>query len=287
MAEFLIIYYIGSIILTGFLIFKSKKNRLLKVAAVFFLPLIGWFVLYALLKSTDESKKYSFEDNEATEDNLSSTFMTVNVKEEVNVIPIQDALLLNDNHTKRKMLIHSLKENTMSNMQVLQKALENEDSETSHYAASAIVEMKRKRLNHIREIEEALSRRTDSALLAEHANAIQLYMDSGFLDDTAEQKYREKLTHTLSLLIESNEALPEHYKMKVEAELSLRRFREAQNASGLFLKQYPLEETAYLTSLKVYYASNDYFGIKQTLKEIRKNRVFLTTEGANAIRFWN
>ncbi|KIL43538.1 hypothetical protein KP77_32440 [Jeotgalibacillus alimentarius] len=287
MAEVLVFYYIVSLLILAILLKKAKENRLLKIATVCFLPLVGWFVLYALLRSTGELTMFNTEESNGSTEDLSAVFMKVDIEEETNVIPIQDALILNHNDIKRKMLIHSLKENTMTNMLVLQKALENEDSETSHYAASAIVEMKRKRLNHIKKVEDSLSREETSDLLSEYVQAIKQYMDSGFLDDITKHKYREKLSTALNQLLESGEALPWHCKIKVETELELKRYQEAEAASSFFLDQYPSEEQAYLTAMKVYYATNNELGIRQMLKQIRRNRIFLTTEGADIVRFWN
>ena len=56
-------------------------------------------------------------------------------------VPLEEALIISDVQDKRRALLNVLKADVSNNMKSLVKALDNEDSETAHYAASALMDV--------------------------------------------------------------------------------------------------------------------------------------------------
>ena len=78
-------------------------------------------------------------------------------EKELNNVPMEEALKINDYELRRKMVMDTLKEdNTLDYLNVLKEALENEDSETSHYASSIIMLLQEKTQKQILAKEKAL-----------------------------------------------------------------------------------------------------------------------------------
>src|SRR4051812_19179699 len=159
MLKILIILYFCCCLFFGMIsVWKKWENGLIKTVLITFFPVIGLLLVLYLFKpikvhpATENTNHLEMAD-------FSFPVNQVNVEKEINFVPIQDALLLNDNQTKRKLLIHSLKENSIQNTSILTNALQNEDTETSHYAATAIMEMKRKLQNSLQEFAEKLERK--------------------------------------------------------------------------------------------------------------------------------
>src|SRR4030042_1776780 len=64
---------------------------------------------------------------------------SVDFEKEINTVPLEDSLNFSDNKSKRAYLIYILKKDFISHIKGLQKAIKSQDTETSHYAAAALV----------------------------------------------------------------------------------------------------------------------------------------------------
>lgn len=62
------------------------------------------------------------------------------MKRDINIVPMKDVLNISDVKYRRRMLLDVLKKDTKKAMSAIAMAMENEDSETSHYAASVITD---------------------------------------------------------------------------------------------------------------------------------------------------
>lgn len=59
------------------------------------------------------------------------------------VIPLEEAMTINDAETRRKLMLDILHQNPQEYIELLQKARLDEDIEVTHYASTAIMEMQR------------------------------------------------------------------------------------------------------------------------------------------------
>ena len=59
---------------------------------------------------------------------------------DINITPMQEALVVSDVKRRRKMLLDVLKKDIRRSLGSIAIALNNPDSETSHYAASVIMD---------------------------------------------------------------------------------------------------------------------------------------------------
>jgi len=68
-----------------------------------------------------------------------------NVREELNVVPVKDAMAVSGNAEKRALLLRQLKKDLNGNCRLLLAAENDEDSESAYYAAAAKMEVCRLR----------------------------------------------------------------------------------------------------------------------------------------------
>lgn len=268
---------------------KKKENGLIKVLIVTFFPLFGMILtVYLFPKKPIQIHQINNVNNEGKKKVADvKQFRSVHVENEINFVPIQDALILNDNKTKRKLIIHSLKENSIQNPDILRQALQNEDSETSHYAATAIMEMKRKLLNSIREYSVMLDEKpNDVEVLTSYAEVIKEYLRSGFLDRGTYQRYQSLLSSVLEKILESQKINKDHFIDKILCELELMNHRKASYYSELFLEEYPEDEMAYIMAMKLQYTLQNPIALQQIINELKKQPVHLSAKGLSIIRYW-
>jgi len=61
-----------------------------------------------------------------------------NMRSALNKVPLEEALIVSDKKSTRKLLLDVLREDSNGSLKTILKAIEHKDSEVSHYAASAI-----------------------------------------------------------------------------------------------------------------------------------------------------
>lgn len=293
MFNFLVLLYeLGCLIYAGLSVWKKRQNGLIIAIMITFLPVIGLVLALYLFKSSGfrrqlEARGPDFLLAQGEQAVRIQLRQPVEIEKEMNLVPIQDALLLNDNKTKRKLLIHSLKENTIQNPIVLEKALENEDSETSHYAATAIMEIKRKLLNRIQLLEEELKKKPDDAhVLSTYAGVICEYLHKGFLDAGTYHEYQILLSAVLERILTGGHGSKQHYIDKINTDLELHEYKKANFYCERFMEDYSDDEMAYLLAMKLHYTLKNSSRLQEVISLLKKQSVRLSPQGLSMIRFW-
>ncbi|WP_377558970.1 hypothetical protein [Ornithinibacillus salinisoli] len=270
---------------TTFSIVNKRKNGLFKSIIITFFPVLGIILVLVLFHSFGQ--KHSKEQNSQVHSTLELGTNLVNVASELNYVPIRDALLLNDNRTKRRLLIHCLKENAVPDPIILQMALENEDSETSHYAATAIMEMKRKLQNSIQIFSARMHRHPDDmSITFEYADTINDFLQSGFLDEKTKQKYQGIYSALLEKILDDEKRTNQHFIDKINLELEQKNYQKAKLYSNRFKEEYPLDEMAYLLAMKLQFSLNNQTELKKVLKELKERPIYLSEFGLSIVRYW-
>lgn len=121
----------------------SMQETLFKFVVSVFLPVIGFLLIWMRDYYTKRQQEHDLssimKEDGFFQDDL-SILKTMDKEKEMNHIPMEEALLLNNYDFRRKRVMETLSlSDTMSYIGVLRMAMENEDSETSHYASSIIM----------------------------------------------------------------------------------------------------------------------------------------------------
>ena len=292
MLELILIAYI---LLSGLfikLIYRKDfpSEWLLKWLIVSALPVVGWLFPIFWPKRWFQLKVNSdlFEDKDDPTAQQVGIRALVEVEKELNIVSIEEALIVSDYTTRRTVLINVLKQDSMNYMDILQKAVSNEDTETSHYAVSAVTEIKRKLTLSLEELAlKYESNKEDAHILRTYANVLNSYMRSGFLDERTLRKYRftyiSVLEHLINIVPGDNSA----YMEKVDAELEVKELVEAERTVLLFWDKHPESEDAYLSLLKVYFYMKSYNRLQETLNLLKKSPLRLSNHALTLVRFWS
>ncbi len=214
-------------------------------------------------------------------------FLKPQAEKEINIVPLEEALYVNDRSSRRKVMIDLLKRDSLEYLEVLRIAVANEDTETSHYAVSAIVEVKRKLTLSLQELAVKYEEeKNDPYFLQSYATVLKSYMRSGFIDERTLLMYKHTYTNVLEQLLEADPKAADAYEEKIEADLELREFERAEKFARLYLEQYPEREGPYLALMKVYYAMRAYEQLQQTLARLKASTIRLTSHALKIVRFW-
>lgn len=293
MMKWLLLYIVVSIIMSFFLSKGNKREWLFKLTIVIFLPIIGWLFPSIWSRKLIRNKGNQFEAymNGQTDDipiELIESKTKIERERELNVISIEEALIVSDYSTRRRIMIDVLKQDALQYLDVLKTAVTNEDTETSHYAVTAVIEVKRELTILLQKLSVEFSQTpNDKQLALTYASVIKEYLRSGFLDEQSIKQYRITYTQILQQLIDSNQADEDVFVEKVEMELKLGDIYSAEQTALLFKERYPMCEKAYLSLMAIYYEMRAFEKLEKELRSLMATPISLSNQALTTVRYWS
>ncbi|UKS25796.1 hypothetical protein LOZ80_30225 [Paenibacillus sp. HWE-109] len=270
----------------------TKERALTHLAILVLLPFAGALMLaFSSLTLRRKSQKAfsSFSDEDISPQTSSlGIYNRIDVKKEINIVPIEEALLLNDTSTKRRMLIDALKNDSIEYIGILQKALENEDTETSHYAATAVLEIKRKlMLTKQKFAVQYEENKLDLETLIPYVNVLKSYLTSGFLDERTLIKTKHTYSQVLESLLSVYTEEESYFVDKIECDLEIGNVDKARSMCVTFHQAHPNSEAPYLVSMKTHYTLRNNERFQESLNGLKNSPIRLSNQALNIVRFWS
>ena len=126
-------------------------------------------------------------------------------EKEINVVSIEEALIISGTQDKRRVILDVLKEDSNRSITMLANALEDEDSETSHYAASMLADVKSDFKVTVQQMNERLQQfPNDEEIILLILNYINGFIEKKILDEIEEVTYIEQYEQLMNHLYEIN-----------------------------------------------------------------------------------
>ncbi len=271
--------------------FKGLQDSLYKFSIIFFLPVAGllFFIVSAILNKIpnrsdsiiDSYLRYIREKKHIYYEDV------IDFEKEMNTVPLEDSLNFSDNKGRRAYLIYILKKDIAGHIKGLQKAIKCEDTETCHYAASALMEIKKQfEILLANAYEKYKNNRDDIGVIQEYTNTLKKYLKSGLADKVDYYNYLEQYSDTLSGLLERHVTDEAYFMDKINCDLELRDYKGAEDFSKKFLEYFPNSEKPYLALMKFYYLARDVKSFENVSKVLKHKKIGLTEYGESVIKFW-
>ena len=211
------------------------------------------------------------------------------VREALNVVPVEDAMAISGNEEKRALLLKQLKKDLTENYRVLLAAEWDEDSESAHYAAVAKTEIYR--LHQTRWLECRRDYEQAPGDPEKYHTACEVLIDmlaSGILSSREQSAYQKRLCDLVHRQIDAGESevSRREYVEYLDALVELGR-----NADAEQLWQEHADrmrgETAYHSMLKMFYRTGERQKFEELLDDLCRNRqVRLSPKGLEQLRYW-
>lgn len=206
---------------------------------------------------------------------------------EQRVVPLEEALLLNDTLTRRELMMDIMYSNPEDYVSQLKKARMNDDTEVVHYAVTALAELQKEYELRFQE----LDRRTandpdDDSISDEYLKLLRQYLNSGIAEgedlDIRMRSYSERLGKKIQKTPERLSARKE----KAEVDLRIGEYEAAYEEITHLINKWSRNEAGYLLMLQYYSIMKKREGIDRVLDKIRMNDVYLTPRGRKQVQFW-
>lgn len=254
---------------------------------LFLFPYVGALCLYTFNQNSPMKKDFEMF-NFKTSSSLSPLYnYKSNFEKDIDIVPIEDVLILNSNKIKRKLLIDTIKNDYNRYVPLLNKALKDDDTETSHYAASALMDIKSKINNRIQELYEALKNdQYNSLLLSELAKELTNNLNCGMMDANSRNKLINSIKEVVDKLIRL-EHEKKYYKRRIELDFLSEEIGNTKQLIEEFKKYFKKDEAPYYYELMLCYKLMDKSGFQNTMEKLKKSEIVFSSNMLNCIRLWS
>ena len=225
-------------------------------------------------------------------------------EEDSDVIPLEEAILLNDPTTRRKAVLDTFRYDSTKYMDVLKVARTNEDVDTTHYATIRITMTQRDFENDLQKLAAAHNQcPTDLTLLSEYINLLEKYIDSELADyailHIQRKLYMSLLNEKLALLDEEYQkgVLREHFYKRERKQTLVRKLRvcndlqedceDAENVVSLLKQEWPDDEQTWIEALRMCVEWRNVPCFHETVEQISgAKNIAWTRQGKAQVRPW-
>ncbi|MBE5949964.1 MAG: hypothetical protein E7260_00070 [Lachnospiraceae bacterium] len=267
----------------------NLQNTLLRFVICFFVPVFGFAFLWfsdffeKRMKKIGGREKLDFQEKRTELELLNP----LDLSEEINRVPMVEALQMGDYSFRRKVVVDTMREDALDYIDVLKTALLNEDSETSHYASSVIMDVQGKLHASLFEKEVRFQEEPeDSENTYAYEKELYRIIKSGIYEKRDLHKYYVKYKVVSDYLLKQEEVREKTYHNRIEIDLETEDVLHAGWLCEKFLKEYPASEDMVVDFICFYIKTKDKEGLEQFLINLKSLPVVLSSYALQYIRFF-
>ena len=210
---------------------------------------------------------------------------------ERDIVPVEEALAVSDQKYLRGLMLKVLRGDIQESLEAITLALDSEDSETSHYAASVLqdelnefrtyvqklyVEMQHEEEDET-DCEEMLIGYMDAVLKQKVFTGVEQSQFVEMMDEAAQELYRK----------DTAKMTPAYYEAVILRSLELKLFEQAGVWCQRLEEAYPDQLTAYSCRMKLYYTKGDREQFFEVLDQLKKSDIVIDSETLEFIRIFS
>lgn len=270
----------------------DRKTYVIRFVIMLLCPVVApvFFFITHLLYLTIFRFQVNLEDVVFDKSRV-KTQVKANEELERNVIPVEDALAVSDEKSMRTAMMNIIKGDLEESLSSISLALNSEDSESAHYAASILSS----KLNDIRiEVHKFYQQmKQEDSEHTEYEEALLAYMNS-FLKqkifmDLEQYQFVRMMEEAAELLFQKNASRlkPEWYESLCLQLLENREFESVDKWCTRMEEQYPEELCSYTCRLKLYFTEKNKEAFYQTLDALKNSDVVIDNETLEMIRIFS
>lgn len=292
MIIFFILLVINLIVSVAYVVWnelRHKRDYVFKACVMFLCPVIGplfvglSFVWYHLL----------FEEEVDLEDVVFSkervkTLVRANEEQESNLVSLEEALQVTNEKELRGLMMNIVRGDIKQFLSAISLALNSEDTETAHYAASVLQDaLNDFRINVQKQYQIVKS---DNENRSVYAEALMEYMnkvlEQKIFTDLEQKNYVEMLDEVCEIYYadkeeEMNSSMYEVISMRL---LEIEDYVKCEKWCERAKYAFPNTLSTYTCELKLYFASKQKQKFFQTVEELKKSSVVVDKETLELLR---
>ena len=287
---------IALLYLLWYLIWKkdtdNRKQYVMHTVIMLLCPIVG--ILYFFLAFL----KYHFikwGQRDLTDVEFSKKRHAARVKadeeRERNIVAVGEAILVSDQEKKRANMLNVLLGETDESFSAIALALDSDDSEVAHYAASFL----QSKMDTFRDKVRKTQQKIEESDIKEEACQKQILNLIGYMNHMLKQNvftrveqvdYVEQMEQLCEVLFQNarEKLLPASYESILGRTMELGEYDKAEQWGNRFCVQYPDQLSSYTLRMKLYFETSRKGNFFEVLKELRASSVVIDNQTLELIR---
>lgn len=270
----------------------NRRTYLLRFIVMVLCPIVGplFFFVVHFFYLTIFRFQVELDDVAFSKERV-RTQLKADEEREMNVIPLEEAIAVNDQKSLRAAMLNVLKGEIRNSLSAISLALETKDSESSHYAASVLSH----ELSEFRmEVQKLyLGIREEAEDQTEYEDMMLDYTDNVLKQKVFTELEQRRFVQMMAEAAESfytkdPAAMSEkHYESVCMRLLEIGDFENSEKWCIRLAKQYPDRLSAFTCRLKLYFIVKNKEAFFQTLDALKKSDVVIDNETLELIRIFS
>ncbi|SFC10009.1 hypothetical protein SAMN02910398_01487 [Butyrivibrio sp. YAB3001] len=274
--------------------FFLMKKRMLKIDRIMFVIIVCipfWGMLSALIVSFMILTERVGVNNKNLENMKSSDesgdTIVVEAPESENVVPLQDALIMDDPSVRRSVMLDVLMSGTKSYIPVINEARMNDDVEVVHYATTAMVELSKEFELKAQEYSARYAENPEEdGLLEDYISFLEQYVSSNMIQGQLLEIQRNTLMQLLAEKVSRN-SRQEDYVSFINALFAEKQFSIADTVLSEMETSWPKDERCIKLRLRYYYETGAGNKIKEIVDTVKNSGNYYSREIRDLVDLWD
>ena len=220
------------------------------------------------------------------------TYRKADEARERNIVPMEEAMAVSDKASTRELMLDLVRKDIRESLSTIAMALNSEDTEVSHYAASVLQEtLNSFRMNvqtltmHIRGLTKEEGNGEEILLYArEIIFDLNSVLKQNVLSPMEQRTYVDQLIEMVELVKQYDFATPEEYESICMRLFDIKDYSRCEKWCEEFKKEYPNELASFTCRLKLYFTVHDRENFFKVMDELKKSDVIVDNETLKMIR---
>ena len=218
-------------------------------------------------------------------DDLHRGMLVPNGEGDAGVVPLEEALIVNDPADRRRLMLSMLTEDPDAYLAQLQAAKLNDDVEVAHYAATAVAQISKESDLKLQQLERAFKTDPSAQNLNAYCDFLGEYLGSGLAEGRVAQIQRQQYARLLARRCEREDG----FELRVRYATALAdagQIDEAQAVTDQLVVDAPQEQDVWMLCLRLAVMRRDGQAVRSVVEAIDKQHVYLSAANREELAFW-
>ena len=212
--------------------------------------------------------------------------MPAPIGESENIVPLEDALIMDDPTVRRSVMMDVLMQDTSSYIPVLNQARMNDDAEVVHYATTAMASLSKEYELKLQDLSSQYAENPmKEGLLNEYINFLSMYISSGMISgqllDIQRRTYQQLLTEKANVDLKIDD-----YAALAQSFLETKDYSQADVVLSSMEEIWPDNEKSFLLRFRYYYDTGAGKKIDEMIKKVTEGENFYSRKVRETVDFW-
>ena len=274
------------------LLLRKKENKgsyWIRAIVMLLCPIVGivFFALSQALYILFFSEPVDLEDVIFSKERV-RTFVHADEDSERNMVPLEEAIAVTDTDGLRKLMLNIVRGDISKTLSAISLALNSEDSETAHYAASVLQdELNVFRMNVQKQYKyittEEENRLLYAGMLVDYMNK---FLEQKVLTDIEQQSYVKMMDEVCDMIYhEEKERLgSSQYEAICLRLMEVEDYENCEKWCKRAIYEYPNTLSSYTCQLKLYFNSGQRERFFAVIEELKQSAIVIDSETLELLR---